>query len=38
LASLTPEQHLKNAVALIKRIYAKDLRLNPKIGNKITFQ
>lgn len=25
LASLTPEQHLQNAVANIKRIYAKEL-------------
>ncbi len=37
LASLTGEQHLQNAVALIKRIYAKDLKKHPKIGNKITI-
>jgi hypothetical protein len=37
LASLTGEQHLINAVALIKRIYADDLKKHPKIGNKITI-
>jgi hypothetical protein len=38
LAGLTPEQHLINAIHLIKRIYAKDLSRNPRIGNKITFK
>ncbi len=37
LASLTGEQHLINAVALIKRIYAEDLKKHPKIGNKLTI-
>lgn len=37
LASLTGEQHLQNAVALIKRIYAKELKKHPKIGNKLTI-
>jgi len=35
LASLSGEQHLINAVALIKRIYAEDLKKHPKIGNKL---
>lgn len=35
LASLTPEQHLQNATALIKRIFADDLKKNPLIGNKL---
>ncbi len=37
LASLTPEQHLQNATALIKRIFADDLRKSPKIGNKFSI-
>lgn len=37
LASLTGEQHLINAVALIKRIYAEDLKKHPKIGTKLTI-
>ncbi len=37
LASLTPEQHLQNATALIKRIFAEDLKNNPRIGNKLYF-
>lgn len=32
LATLTPEQHLQNAIVLIKRIYAEDLKKNPKLG------
>lgn len=37
LASLTPEQHLLNATALIKRIFADDLKKNPHIGTTIHF-
>ena len=37
LATLSPEQHLENATALIKRIFADDLRKNPRIGNKISI-
>jgi hypothetical protein len=37
LATLTPEQHLQNATALIKRIFAEDLRRNPKLGTKLTI-
>ena len=37
LASLTPEQHLQNAVAHIKQIYAEELLLNPHLGNQLTF-
>jgi hypothetical protein len=35
LAALTPHQHLQNAVALIKRIFADDLKRKPKIGNRL---
>jgi hypothetical protein len=35
LASLTGEQHLQNAVALIKRIYAEDLKKHPTIGTTL---
>ncbi len=38
LATLTPEQHLQNATANIKRIFAEDLKKNPRIGNKIIFE
>ncbi len=38
LANLTPEQHLENATALIKRIFAEQLKTNPLIGNKIYFE
>lgn len=38
LASLTGEQHLINAVALIKRIYAEDLKKHPKIGTKLIIR
>ncbi|MCX6290962.1 MAG: hypothetical protein NT126_04290 [Bacteroidetes bacterium] len=37
LATLTPEQHLKNATALIKRIFADDLKKNPTIGIQLSF-
>lgn len=37
LASLTPEEHLHYATELIKRVFAKELKENPIIGNKITF-
>lgn len=37
LANLTPEQHLENATALIKRIFAEQLKTNPLIGTKIYF-
>jgi len=35
LASLTGEQHLANAVAWIKRLYAKDLKKYPKLGTDL---
>ena len=35
LASLTAEQHLQNATALIKRIFAEDLKKNPKIEREL---
>jgi hypothetical protein len=35
LASQTPEEHLKNAVKLIKRIYAEDLKKYPLIEKKL---
>lgn len=35
LATLTPEQHLQNAVAHIKQIFAAELRLNPKLGTNL---
>jgi hypothetical protein len=38
LANLSPEQHLINATALIKRIFADKLKLNPIIGTKLTFE
>lgn len=38
LAKLSPEQHLINATALIKRIFADKLKLNPNIGTKLTFE
>jgi hypothetical protein len=38
LAGLTSIQHLQNATALIKRIFAEDLKKNPKIGNRIYFK
>jgi hypothetical protein len=35
LASLTGEQHLQNAHALMKRIFAEDLKKNPTVGTKL---
>ncbi len=32
LANLSAEQHLQNATSLIKRIFAEDLKKNPKLG------
>ncbi|MEO5571437.1 MAG: hypothetical protein ABIT08_05170 [Bacteroidia bacterium] len=32
LATLTPVEHLQNATALIKRIFADDLKQHPVIG------
>ena len=37
LASLTPEQHLQNATALIKRIFADDLAKHHHPGNVLYF-
>ncbi|MEO8150340.1 MAG: hypothetical protein ABI723_22085 [Bacteroidia bacterium] len=37
LASLTPEQHLANATAFIKRIFAEELKKNPNLGNTLTI-
>lgn len=37
LASLTPEQHLHNAVQLIKRHYKNQLDDNPNIENNFTI-
>lgn len=38
LASLTPEQHLQNAVANIKRIYAKELIENIAPIKELRFE
>ncbi len=38
LATLTPEQHLQNAVAHIKQIYAEELRRNPDLGTELIFE
>jgi hypothetical protein len=35
LASLTPEQHLANATANIKRIYKDTLKTNPSLGTNL---
>lgn len=35
LASLSPEEHLQNTTALIKRVFAEDLKRHPKIGDSI---
>lgn len=35
MASLSPLEHLRNATALIKRVFAEDLKKNPKLGRKI---
>jgi hypothetical protein len=37
LASLTPEQHLHNALNHIKQIYAEELKRNPHLGNTLIF-
>jgi hypothetical protein len=37
LVSLTPEQHLSNALKLIKRVYAKELKNNPKLGKNFSI-
>jgi hypothetical protein len=37
LASLSPEQHLENATALIKRIFATELKKNKTMVKRITF-
>ena len=37
LASLTPIQHLQHATELIKRVFAKELKQNPTLGNRIKF-
>lgn len=37
LASLSPEQHLENATALIKRIFADELKKNKTIVKRIIF-
>ncbi len=38
LAKHTPEQHLENAVAHIKQIYAEELLRNPHLGNELIFE
>ncbi len=38
LASLTPEQHLRNTTSLIKRAFAETLEKNPKINNDLTIK
>ena len=37
LASLSPLEHLANATELIKRVYKKELKKNPGLGNRIYF-
>lgn len=37
LASLTPVEHLQNATALIKRIFADSLKQNPTLGTNLTI-
>ncbi|MCF8255465.1 MAG: hypothetical protein K9I36_07770 [Bacteroidia bacterium] len=37
LATLTPEQHLQNAVSHIKQIYAEELKQNPDLGKELIF-
>jgi hypothetical protein len=36
-ATLTPEQRLQHATDLIKRVFARQLKKNPKIGKRIYF-
>lgn len=38
LASLTPLQHLQNATAHIKQIFAEDLKRNPDLGTQLIFE
>lgn len=38
LASLTPEQHIRNATELIKRIFSEQLKKNPHLGHHLTFE
>jgi hypothetical protein len=38
LASLSPEEHLRNTTSLIKRVFAEDLKRNPYIGTEIQFE
>ncbi len=35
LATLTPEQHLNYTTELIKRVYSKQLKEHPTIGNTL---
>lgn len=37
LASLTPEENLCYATQLIKRVFAKELKEYPTIGNRVKF-
>lgn len=37
LASQTPEQHLQHTVSLIKRVFAKEMKQHPEIGNQLNF-
>ena len=37
MAALSPVQHLQNATELIKRIYAKELKEHPTLGDRIYF-
>ena len=37
LASLTPEEHLQNAMLLIRQTYAHILKDKPTLGNRIHF-
>lgn len=37
LASLSPEEHLRNTTALIKRIFSDQLKKHPEIGIRIYF-
>lgn len=37
LASLTPEQRIHHATNLIKRVFAGQLKKNPRIGKRIYF-
>lgn len=37
LASLSPEEHLRNTTSLIKRIFSEQLKKYPKIGARLYF-